>query len=148
MATTAPSTQAAATTSTRRTPALLVAADQKHRDRRGQRDHRGGMPARIIDSAAISAVNQGLDEGFDQPIRRRNGCRSKDGAVKATGEQAGDDDGCAQRRRRNLRAWRGKPYRQTLMGAEPGNNWRIGSVIEPIRLRLMCEDDAEHGDED
>ena len=35
--------------------------DQKHRDRRGQRDHRCGMPARIIDSAEISAVNQGLD---------------------------------------------------------------------------------------
>jgi hypothetical protein len=97
------------------------------------------MPARIDDVAQIGAVDQGLEQAFVQSDGRRNGCRGKHGTVKPTGEQAGDDDGCAQHARRNQRTQSGKPHCETWMAVEPGDDRRVDGMIEPVPLGLVCE---------
>ena len=123
-------------------------AEKQYRDGRGQREHAGGMPARIAEDAQIGAVDQGLEQPVVQSYRGRDGCRGQHGAVKPAGEQAGDDDGRAQHHGRNLGTRSGQPGREALMAAEPGDDRRIDGMIKSVRPGLMREDQAEDGDED
>ena len=115
-------------------PGRLRRDEKQHRHHRGKREHGCGMPARIGKDAQVGAVDQGLEQAIVQPDGRRKSCRGKHGAVKPAGEQAGDDNGCAQHARRNQRTRSGKPWQETPMAAEPGNDRRVDGVIEPSAL--------------
>ena len=106
------------------------------------------MPARIAEGAQVSAVNQGLEQAVVQSGSGRDGRYGKHRAIKPSGEQAGDDDSRAQRTRRLERTRSGKPCRETLIPAEPGDDGSVDGTIEPIRPGLVSEEHAEHDDED
>lgn len=122
--------------------------DEKQRDGRGEREHGRGMPARIGESALIGAVNQGLAQAVVQSGRSRNGRCGKDGAVKPAGEQAGNDDDCAQRSGRKQGTRTGEARREAWMAADPADDRRVDGTIEPVRRGLVCEQHAEYGYED
>ena len=117
-ATALPSTQAAARIAIRSVLALAGrGGTQENRDRRGQREHRGGVAARIGQDAQVGTVNRGLSRPSFSPTAAGTAAAASTARFSRPVSRQADDHGGAQRHGRKQRTREGKPSGQALTAA-------------------------------
>jgi len=92
-----------------------------------------------------------VNEVLEHPVVHKRGHRDsrhrEDHAIGPPGDQATDGYGDADRDERDSRPRQREPGQDTLMTSEGRDHRSVHDRIEPVRVRLFPEQEAERGDD-